>query len=200
MEDSKVSLILDAARKRFAHYGLEKTTMNEIAADIGMSKAALYYYFQDKEQIFVAVVEQEVNEFVKTIESLIERPSKPSFKLRKFANLKNERLFKLRNLTKIENPGPVHYFNPLFDQLRTEYGLKERILVQRILELGVAEGQFIKFNIQQYAELFVNSLNGLRMNLWTTKAGADESVLSNQTSLFLDIFLRGIQASPESAA
>jgi AcrR family transcriptional regulator len=47
MEDSKVTSIIEAARKRFSHYGLTKTTMNEIAADIGMSKASLYYYFPD---------------------------------------------------------------------------------------------------------------------------------------------------------
>lgn len=55
MEDSKVVIILEAARKRFAHFGISKTTMNEIAADIGMSKASLYYYFPDKEKLFVAL-------------------------------------------------------------------------------------------------------------------------------------------------
>ena len=52
MEDSKVSVIKKAARKRFRHYGLTKTTMNDIAADIGMSKASLYYYFLIKKICF----------------------------------------------------------------------------------------------------------------------------------------------------
>src|SRR5690606_37809940 len=121
MDDSKVSAIIEAARKRFAHYGLSKTTMNEVAADIGMSKAALYYYFPDKERIFIAVVQQEIAEFVKTVEQLIERPSKPSFKLKKFVVLRNQMLSRLVNLGKIENPAPEDYFNPIFNELRATY-------------------------------------------------------------------------------
>ena len=83
MEDSKIVLILEAARKRFAHYGIAKTTMNEIAADIGMSKASLYYYFPDKERLFVAVVDKDIDEFVEAIEDIIKKPSKASFKLKK---------------------------------------------------------------------------------------------------------------------
>ena len=76
MEDSKVTAIIEAARKRFAHYGLTKTTMNEIAADIGMSKASLYYYFPDKENLFVAVIGQDFDEFVQTIDAVINNPAR----------------------------------------------------------------------------------------------------------------------------
>src|SRR5688572_33453931 len=96
MEESKVTVILEAARKRFAHYGLTTTTMNEIAADIGMSKASLYYYFPDKENLFVAVIEQDFDEFVKTIDApLISKPSKASFKLKKYIHMRNQLLNKL---------------------------------------------------------------------------------------------------------
>ena len=53
----KISNILSAAQKRFGLYGLEKTTMKEIASDLGVSKASLYYYFPDKESLLKAVVE-----------------------------------------------------------------------------------------------------------------------------------------------
>ena len=102
MEDSKVTIILEAARNRFAHYGLTKTTMNEIAADIGMSKASLYYYFPDKENLFVAVIGQDFDEFVKTIDALISKPSKASFKLKKYIHMRNQLLNKLFTLAKIE--------------------------------------------------------------------------------------------------
>jgi len=42
------SLILDAAEKRFQQYGYGKTTMAEIAEDVGMSAANLYRYFRNK--------------------------------------------------------------------------------------------------------------------------------------------------------
>jgi len=40
--------ILDAAEARFRTYGFGKTTMAEIASDIGMSTANLYRYFENK--------------------------------------------------------------------------------------------------------------------------------------------------------
>lgn len=49
--DEKRVKILDVAKKRFAHYGLAKTTMAEIAKDLAFSKALLYYYFPDKNSL-----------------------------------------------------------------------------------------------------------------------------------------------------
>ena len=47
-QDVKKEKILEAAHHRFLHFGYSKTTMNEIAGDLSMSKALLYYYFPEK--------------------------------------------------------------------------------------------------------------------------------------------------------
>jgi len=57
--------ILSAARVLFERQGLRKTTMDDIASRIGKCKGALYYYFASKDEIFEAVVEQEMTEFFK---------------------------------------------------------------------------------------------------------------------------------------
>ena len=54
-QDQKQEAIIEAAIKRFAHFGVSKTTMAEIAADLSFSKASLYYYFPDKLNLFAAV-------------------------------------------------------------------------------------------------------------------------------------------------
>lgn len=43
--------ILEAANRRFQQYGYGKTTMAEIASDVGMSAANLYRYFENKQDI-----------------------------------------------------------------------------------------------------------------------------------------------------
>lgn len=50
--------IVDAARERFRHYGYEKTTMTELARDVGMSAANLYRYFRNKQDIAAACAGQ----------------------------------------------------------------------------------------------------------------------------------------------
>ena len=62
--DAKRLKILEAAKRRFAHYGLAKTTMAEIAQDLSFSKALLYYYFPDKNRLYAAVFEMTVDQML----------------------------------------------------------------------------------------------------------------------------------------
>lgn len=57
--------ILQATRKRFESVPFEDVNLNHIAADIGITKAALYRYFRNKETLFLAL-------FVESLEELIQ--------------------------------------------------------------------------------------------------------------------------------
>lgn len=46
--DKRKEEIIEVAIRRFSHYGFSKTTMNEIADDVKITKANLYYYYPDK--------------------------------------------------------------------------------------------------------------------------------------------------------
>ncbi|RZJ89530.1 MAG: TetR/AcrR family transcriptional regulator [Chryseobacterium sp.] len=56
--DKKRELIIEGAIKRFIHFGINKTTMNEIADDLSVSKPSLYYYFPDKSSLILGVVDK----------------------------------------------------------------------------------------------------------------------------------------------
>lgn len=51
-------LILDAALEVFSAYGFRGSTVDQIAAKCGMSKPNLLYYFRRKEDIYTAVLER----------------------------------------------------------------------------------------------------------------------------------------------
>ena len=60
--DDTAKQILDAASRRFLHYGYGKTTMSEIAQDCNMSTGNLYRYFPSKldiAEMFVRVLRRE---------------------------------------------------------------------------------------------------------------------------------------------
>src|ERR1700735_1411810 len=67
LQDIKKEKILEAAYQRFLHYGYSKTTMNEIAGDLSMSKALLYYYFPDKSQLYVDVMRRVAADYTKML-------------------------------------------------------------------------------------------------------------------------------------
>ena len=59
--------ILDAALALFAEKGYDATSMREIAEQLGMTKAALYYHFEGKDAIVLALladIEEQVEELV----------------------------------------------------------------------------------------------------------------------------------------
>jgi AcrR family transcriptional regulator len=55
--DSRAA-ILEAAKLLFMQEGFRGISMRQIAEAVGVTKAALYYHFKDKEELFVAIVEQ----------------------------------------------------------------------------------------------------------------------------------------------
>lgn len=49
--------ILSAARAQFSQYGFQRTSMDDIARESGFSRASLYSYFKNKEEIFKSLAE-----------------------------------------------------------------------------------------------------------------------------------------------
>ena len=66
------ALILDAAQREFSHFGFKKVTMNEIAREVDMGKASLYYYFRTKESLFQAVITREHERFMTSVGAKLE--------------------------------------------------------------------------------------------------------------------------------
>ncbi|TBY49261.1 TetR/AcrR family transcriptional regulator [Rhizobium leguminosarum bv. viciae] len=57
MQENRVKLIV-AARKAFAEKGYSAASMDELTADVGLTRGALYHNFQDKRGLLAAVVDQ----------------------------------------------------------------------------------------------------------------------------------------------
>jgi AcrR family transcriptional regulator len=58
-DSAKRRQIIDGARRTFLSQGFDAASMGEIAKAAGVSKGTLYVYFQNKEQLFSAIVDQE---------------------------------------------------------------------------------------------------------------------------------------------
>lgn len=63
----KKQIILDVATRVFSRYGYGKTSLDEVASEAGIAKGTVYYYFSNKEELFMNVVELQVKEFVAAI-------------------------------------------------------------------------------------------------------------------------------------
>jgi AcrR family transcriptional regulator len=62
--------ILEAALGLFVEKGFAATRLDDVAARAGLSKAAIYLYFEDKTALFQGVVRQAIGANILTVESL----------------------------------------------------------------------------------------------------------------------------------
>jgi len=53
--EQRISQIIDAAEKVFCKVGMDHATMDEVANECELSKATLYIYFKNKEELFAAL-------------------------------------------------------------------------------------------------------------------------------------------------
>lgn len=74
--------ILDAAARIFARDGFHAARMDDIAAELGLTKAAIYYYCDSKADLFVQVIEARVGIALDALESVDNTPAAAPAKIR----------------------------------------------------------------------------------------------------------------------
>ncbi len=193
----KEKLITEAARIRFAHYGFSKVTMDEIAGDVEMGKASLYYYFPTKESLFRAVISEEWEELQNNIELILEEPNAASQKLQKYVEQRMIFFKKLLNLGTLS----IHsYIDPksIFKKLFLDFADVELGLIRKIIEEGKQSNEFDKDLSDDTAQIFLHILQGLRCNLlrWSKGQSVDDEARENlqkEMKAATDIFIHGIK-------
>jgi AcrR family transcriptional regulator len=96
-DETKRAAILNAAHQRLKQYGVKKTTMQEIAEDVGIAVGTLYLYFKNKNEILIAVAEADVQEHSLDIDRILHSTMSVPQKLQgylvgRFRSLKAHRL------------------------------------------------------------------------------------------------------------
>jgi len=76
--------IVDSARTLFAEQGYQKTTVTDISRQAGVSDAALYEYFQGKEDLLLAIPQLWVSELIEDLEEQLFGIKGACNKLRKY--------------------------------------------------------------------------------------------------------------------
>jgi TetR/AcrR family transcriptional regulator len=189
-----------AAQKRMLVYGFSKVTMDEIAEDLGMKKASLYYYFPTKEDIFRAVIKNEQQEFIEAAQAMIQQPISSVAKLRLYVKQRVRHSGVLFTLSGSQHQQWISVRPTLLDLLN-EFNEQNCGLVVRILEEGNRSGEFSVVSPEKTARLILNILQGLRIRL--TKASSPQistqdlyQELEEQDMMFVEILLHGIRTFP----
>lgn len=184
--DSKVQHIVDVAEKHFAMHGYSKVTMEDVATELGISKASLYYYFEDKSELFRAVFAKIRDAFWDDLSVLLERNMTGSERLKAYAKLRHRLFHKYITLAGIGS-GVVAEFGSALPGLLADFKAKECAFVKRILE---SDDGFHVTDSDRTAELVVGILHGLRLR--HRHAGVPIETLAREIEPVLDILVHGL--------
>jgi len=196
-QDKKRLLIIDAALKRFAHYGLAKTTMTEIAKDISFSKALLYYYFPDKLSLYVSVIENMMHTLSRDLLKSVEKTSTATEGILMLLQKRQtfiQKYYKLIEFTQMMGPELPEALYEKFTRARA-FELK---IITGLLNKGHNSGEFSIEDVSFTTEIFVEAVSGIHFNILTRAKnlfpGKEEfKLIFLKEKRFAEIFLAGLK-------
>jgi len=150
-----------AAMQCFRKYGLEKTTLDDIAKAAGMSKTGFYYYFKNKEDIFLETAFEEGWAFLADLQKKTARKKDIGKKIWYYLQsrfLYYEHVLRVSKVNTVTLNTILPSFFNLYDEMRE----KEKEYLKQVLQLAVAQGALKKINTAQTASLLINVSDALK--------------------------------------
>jgi AcrR family transcriptional regulator len=184
--------ILKAAEELFQKWGLNKTTMEDIAKQAGKGKSTLYYYFKSKEEIFEAVVMKEAFEVSRILHEAIESATTAAEKLQTFAQVGLEEMKKRITCYEIVRQ-EIRDMNDLIKKIRGRIDARDVGVMKNILIYGIRNGEFMLFNedeINLLSALIVNGIRSLEMDLVLSDKYVDQKI---RIDFLTNILIKGLK-------
>lgn len=175
MNDSKEHILVTSL-KLFLQKPFKEVTMKDIVGSTGMSKGAIYHYFNSKEQVFEEVINHFFAGIMASDHDHIPRHSLKQFYTDLISEMEERRkkAARLLNQNKDETFNANYYFL-VFDAIKILPGFKEELIVSQKDEVKgwtsrikqAREAGEIKTNLSdiQVAKLFIYSGDGLGINM-----------------------------------
>ena len=164
--------LVDVARQLFAKKGVDNTTMNDIAVASTKGRRTLYTYFTSKEEIYVAVVESELDKLAEALDKVVAENIAPDVKILKLieTHLDAIKLIVHRNGTL-----RASFFRDIWqvERVRRNLNLHEIALFKQVLTEGNDQGLFDVDNVDILADILHYCVKGIEVPYIRGKIGDD---------------------------
>jgi TetR/AcrR family transcriptional regulator len=189
--------IISVAQKRFALFGFDKTTMQEIANDLNMSKGSLYYYFPNKENLYKSIIIKEQKIFIDSLNDKLNNTDSLDRILIEYVKTRLDLFRKLINLSRsrLEDFTGMH---SIIKETLINLQMQEKDIVKEIFRKGNKKKFCSISNIDETSDLFLDLLRGLRLTLINKMSiyyieENEYEHLVKKSVLFVELFLKGIE-------
>ena len=154
--------LVDVARQLFAKKGMENTTMNDIAMASGKGRRTLYTYFKNKEEVYTAVIESELERLSDKLDEVADKRIRPQDKIIELIythlNMIKETVVRNGNLRAefFRNIWMVEKVSKNFDEDEIE-------LFRKVYAEGKEDGEFDIDNVDLVADITHYCIKGLEV-------------------------------------
>lgn len=198
-KDARPQELLAAALDLFVERGFTATRLDDVASRAGVSKGTLYLYFANKEELFQAVVRENVVPIINEAEGIVQTFDGHSavlfqeIMLAWWERIGSTKLAGITKLMMAESGNFPEVAKFYYDEVMS----RAHGMVIRILERGVARGEFRPIDVRDAKNVVIAPMVMLMM--WNQSFGVCQiDPIDPQAYLrtYLDIFLRGLLKDP----
>jgi AcrR family transcriptional regulator len=185
--------MLATALDLFSEKGYHNVSMHQVAAQAEFAIGTLYKFFQNKEDLYKALVLEQCDKFEDAILGAIEKSGDEVEKLRSYVRTKGERFrsnLPFIRLFLAESRGASFNIKAGLDEevRKRYYGFLERIA--SIFESGIKSKRFKKIATPYYLAVALDSVVDSFLLLWLE--APERHPYPEDPDTILDIFFRGL--------
>jgi AcrR family transcriptional regulator len=185
-KDSVRQRLLAAATDLFARKGYAATTVREIVASARVTKPVLYYYFKNKEGIYLELMRETFGKADQLLDSA--RRDQGSAKERLLHLCDHAFSLLMENIKTIRVMYAIYYGPhqgaPFFDF--DAYHLKFQEGIRRLVEEGIQKGEFCKGNAEDMTWAILGAVNvAMEVQLGHQEMGLGRAGLARVLNLIL---------------
>ncbi len=189
----KHNKIIVSATKVFAKKGFFNARISDIAKEAKVADGTIYLYFNNKFDILISVLEEEIGKIIEQIEKAIEKETDPEKMMTIFIEKHLSAMKQNKNLAEV-----IHIELRQSDRLVKEYrntSFKQYIdVISRIIKKGQERGIYRTDIMPDIAKrAFFGALDEVS-RIWTTPGNVQYSVEETSEQI-IALFLNGMRTS-----
>ncbi len=174
--DTRRKEILEKSTECFIKFGFNKTTLDEIGEAIGFNKAALYYYFKNKEELFLQVVNNQLTIGLNKLQQDIAEMPDSEAKILKYFWNRTQVYTNIIKLTSLSSENILD-LNNTFEEIYAPYKKAEIRYIRDII-LNINDSRKSSTEVENFAELLFDVVNSMTLAALLVKN------ISTQISVF----------------
>jgi AcrR family transcriptional regulator len=184
--------IVDAATVLMERYGFQKMTIDDIAHEAGIGKATIYGYFENKQEVGLAVIDRYHAEVRERQLEICHRDQPSSEILRLFVLERVMSAFDKSDRYCKSMDDSLATLRPIVLAKRGRFREEEAQMLAELIERGMGAGEFRAGDALTWARTVLTCVGGLMPYSLSPRERNDRETVVRQTNEVLDLILRGM--------